>query len=76
MVTLFGPETIIFLAISTPNPLSPIIKIFNLESFSIVSIPKKIICREYKSSSILLLLSSPKLFSIEKFIFFVNYFLF
>ena len=53
METLSGPETIIFFATSTPNPLCPIIKIESFDIFSIVSKPNKTICREYICSSML-----------------------
>ena len=51
IVTDFGPLNIIFLAISTPKPLRPIIKILRCINFFIVSIPIVPIWREYKFKS-------------------------
>ena len=50
--TWFGPDKIIFFAISIPKPRKCIIKIFKCVDFRVVSVPIVPICREYKFVSI------------------------
>jgi hypothetical protein len=52
-VTEAGPAKIKFFAVSTPRPLDPTIRTFNLMSLPIVSNPKVPIYLEYKLVSIL-----------------------